>query len=131
VLSGEVEKMTTHCRVFTPQKVALMQQMAGAGCSAREIAEAIGSTPSSVRVVCSRQKIRLKGGRRPATGHVEQLTEYVGLVPEQTVIAYMPAPLYAEFNRKAANLNMPVSILASMLLNVIASSDLYKAVLDD
>ena len=76
-----MEKMITHCRVFTPQKVALMQQMAGAGCSAREIAEAIGSTPSSVRVVCSRQKIRLKGGQRLATGHVEQLTEYVGLVP--------------------------------------------------
>jgi hypothetical protein len=37
----------------------------------------------------------------------------------------------AEFSRKAANLDMPVSILASMLLNMIASSDLYKAVLDD
>jgi hypothetical protein len=118
-------------RFYTPQKVALMQQMAGAGCSAREIAEAIGSTPSSVRVVCSRQKIRLKAGRRMASGHVEQLAEHVGLVPEQAVIAYMPAPLYAEFNRKAADLNMPVSILACMLLNVIASSDLYKAVLDD
>jgi hypothetical protein len=55
---------------ITPQKLALMQQMAGARCSAREIAEAIGSTPSSVRVVCSRQKIRLKDGRRLATGHV-------------------------------------------------------------
>jgi hypothetical protein len=117
--------------VFTPQKVALMQQMAGAGCSAREIAEAIGSTPSSVRVVCSRQKIRLKGGRRLASGHVEQFAEHLNLVPEQMVVAYMSAPLFAEFNRKAANLGMPVSILASILLNVIASSDLYKAVLDD
>jgi hypothetical protein len=118
-------------RVFTSQKVALMQQMAGTGCSAREIAEAIGSTPSSVRVVCSRQKIRLKGGRRPVSEHVEQLTEQVGLVPEHTVVAYMPPPLYAEFNRKAAQLDMPVSILASMLLKEIATSDLYKAVLDD
>jgi hypothetical protein len=67
--------MTAHVRVFTPQKVALMQQMADAGCSAREIAEAIGSTPSSVRVVCSCQKIQLKAGRRPASGHVEQLVE--------------------------------------------------------
>jgi hypothetical protein len=118
-------------RVFTSQKVALMQQMAGTGCSAREIAEAIGSTPSSVRVVCSRQKIRLKGGRRPVSGHVEQLAEHVGLVPEHTVVAYMPAPLYAEFNRKAVQLDMPISILASMLLKEIATGDLYKAVLDD
>jgi hypothetical protein len=117
-------------RVFTSQKVALMQQMAGTGCSAREIAEAIGSTPSSVRVVCSRQKIRLKGGRRPVSKQDEQLAEHVGS-PEHTVVAYMPAPLYAEFNRKAAHLDLPVSMLATMLLNEIASSDLYKAVLDD
>jgi hypothetical protein len=123
--------MTAHVRVFTPQKVALMQQMAGAGCSAREIAEAIGSTPSSVRVVCSRQKIQLKAGRRPASGHVAQLAAHVGLVPEQIVIAYMSAPVYVEFNRKAAELAIPASILASMLLNMIASNDLYKAVLDD
>jgi hypothetical protein len=123
--------MTGHSRVFTPQKVALMQQMADAGCSARQIAEAIGSTPSSVRVVCSRQKIQLKGGRRLASGHVEQLAAHVGLVPEQIVIAYMSAPVYVEFNRKAAELAIPAPILASMLLNMIASNDLYKAVLDD
>jgi hypothetical protein len=59
--------------------------------------------------------------------HVQQLAEHVSLVPEHMVVAFMPAPLYAEFNRKAAHLDMPVSILASTLLNVIATSDLYKA----
>ena len=80
---------------------------------------------------CSRQKIQLKGGRRLASGHVERLAAHVGLVPEQIVIAYMSAPVYVEFNRKAAELAMPASILASMLLNMIASNDLYKAVLGD
>jgi hypothetical protein len=123
--------MNGHRRVFTSQKLALMQQMAEQGCSAREIAMVIGSTPSSVRVVCSRQKIPLKGGRRQVPGHVEQLAQHVSVVPEHVVVAYMPAPLYAEFNRKAVHLNTAVSVLASKLLNAIATSDLYKAVLDD
>jgi hypothetical protein len=123
--------MNSHRRVFTSQKLALMQQMACQGCSAPEIAKAIGSTPSSVRVMCSRHKIRLKRGRGLAVGQIEQLTEHVSLAPEHMVVAYMPAPLYVEFNRKAAHLDKPVSILASMLLNAIATSDIYKAVLDD
>jgi hypothetical protein len=105
--------------------------MAGQGCSAPEIAKAIGSTPSSVRVMCSRYKIRLRRGRGLVSGHIEQVPEHVSLGPEHMVVAYMPAPLYFEFNRKAAHLDKPVSILASMLLNAIATSDIYKAVLDD
>ena len=125
--------MNSHRRVFTSQKLALMRQMACQGCSAPEIAKAIGSTPSSVRVMCSRHQIRLKRGRGLGLGlgHIEQLTEHVSLAPEHMVVAYMPAPLYFEFNRKAAHLDKPVSILASMLLNAIATSDIYKAVLDD
>jgi hypothetical protein len=108
-----------------------MREMAGRGCSAPDIAKAIGSTPASVRVVCSYHKIRLKRGRRSASGHVKQIPEHVSVAPERMVVAYMPAPLYLEFNRKAAHLDKPVSILASMLLNAIATSDIYKAVLDD
>jgi hypothetical protein len=123
--------MSGRPRVFTLQKLALMQQMASQGCSALDIATAIGSTPPSVRVMLSRHKIRLKRGRRLVPGQIEQLAERAGLAPEHMVVAYMPAPLYTEFNRKAADLDKPVSILASMLLNAIATSDIYKAVLDD
>jgi len=122
--------MSRRSRVFTSQKLALMQQLASQGSSAPDIAKAIGSTPASVRVMLSRHKIRLKRGRRLASGRVE-LVERAGRVPEHMVVAYMPAPLYTEFNRKAADLDKPVSILASMLLNAIATSDIYKAVLDD
>ena len=118
-----------HRRVFTSQALALMQQMASQGCSAPEIAKAIGSTPASVRVMLSRHKIRLKRGR---TTRIGQVAEHASRVPEhRVVVAYMPASLYTEFNRKAAHLDKPVSILASMLLNAIATSDIYQAVLDD
>ena len=43
----------------------------------------------------------------------------------------MRGPLYSELHRKAVNLNKPVSLLATMLLEAIASSDLYDAVLDE
>ncbi len=116
-------------RIFTAENFDLIRQMAARGNSAREIAKAIGSTPSSVRVKCSHQKIRLKRGRRhPGVGHMRHALEHA---PEHTVVAYMPAPLYAEFHRKALHLHRPVSILASMLLNAIATSNIYEAVLDD
>jgi len=129
--------MNVHGRVFTSENLALMRQMAAQGCSAREIAHAIGSTPSSVRVKCCYQKIRLRRGRRspseplaavqathcaPQTGHYAR---------ESSIVSYLPASVFGEFNRKADELNLSASTLASMLLNVIATSDLYKAVLDD
>ena len=124
--------MSGHRRVFTSENLALMQAMADKGCSARDIAEKIGSTPSSVRVVCSHKKIRLRRGHRCAgravSWHLAQFPEEhrkVGLV------TYMPASLYVEFNRKANDLREPVSNLASMLLSAIVSGDLFKAVLDD
>ena len=123
--------MNRNRRVFTSQGLALIRQMADQGCSAPDIAKAIGSTPASVRVMCSRHKIRLRRGRGPVLGHIDQMPDHVSLAPEHMVVAYMPAPLYFEFNRKAAHLDKPVSILASMLLNAIATSDIYKAVLDD
>src|SRR5205823_1356556 len=128
VLWGE-KAMARNGRIFTSENLALVRQMAARGNSALEIAGAIGSTPSSVRVKCSHQKIRLRrGGRRQPGGPMRQAPEHA---PEHLVVAYMPAPLYAEFHRKALHLHRPVSILASMLLNAIATSNIYEAVLDD
>ncbi len=66
--------------------------------------------------------------RQPGVGHLRRALEHA---PEHMVVAYMPAPLYAELHRKALHLHRPVSILASMLLNAIATSNIYEAVLDD
>jgi hypothetical protein len=118
-------------RVFTPQNLAIVRRMAEQGCSAPEIAKALGSTPSSVRVTCSRQQIRLRRGRGDAARPplVQRPVDYEGRgVP---VVAYLAEPLYAEFRRQANDLQKPASDFASMLLSAIAESDLYKAVLDE
>jgi hypothetical protein len=47
------------------------------------------------------------------------------------VVVYLAEPLYAEFRRRANDLQKPASTFASMLLSAIAKSDLYKAVLDE
>ena len=128
---AEDKEMINHTRrVFTPQNLAILRRMAEQGCSAPEIAKALGSTPSSVRVTCSRQQIRLRRGRgdvaRPPL--VQRAVDYEGRVP---VVAYLAEPVYAEFRRRANDLQKPASAFASMLLSAIAEDDLYKAVLDE
>jgi hypothetical protein len=116
-------------RVFTRQNLALVKQMADQGFSGPEIAKEIGSTPASVRVVCSHHRIRLRRGRGGSARPVpHNQPEHPLQVP---VTAYMPAALFAGFNSKANDLHQPTSTFASMLLNAIATSDLYRAVLDD
>jgi hypothetical protein len=127
--------MNAYGRIFTSENLALMRQMAAQGLSAREIAHAIGSTPSSVRVKCSYQKIRLRRGRgrspksRPplqSSDHGRHSGEY-----PRSIVSYLPESICAEFTRKANELNLSASALASMLLSAVATSDLYKAVLDE
>jgi hypothetical protein len=127
--------MNVQGRIFTTENLALMRQMAAQGCSAREIAHAIGSTPSSVRVKCSYQKIRLKRGRRRPNELLPPLRSDCARQPgdyvRHSVVSYLPASVFTEFNRKANEMNLSTSALASALLNMVATSDLYKAVLDD
>jgi hypothetical protein len=120
--------MDGYGRVFTSENLIVVREMAARGCSAREIAEVIGSTPSSVRVKCSQQKIRLKRGRGPGRSN----GRFGG--PEESrvrVVAYLPEQIYALLVQRALELRKPPSLLASMLLSAIATSELYRAVLDD
>ena len=122
--------MNARRRVFTPQNVALMQQMVDKGSSAREIAATLGSTPASVRVTCSHLGIRLRRRRgcvpRPVRSSGTLMRDL-----EVPVVAYMPTEQYAEFTSRARALGKPAGTFAGMLLSAIATSDLYKAVLDE
>jgi hypothetical protein len=120
--------MNERRRVFTPENVSFMKQMAADGLSAPAIAKALGSTAGSVRVTCSHQGIRLKRGRARRSAPPSKLIEQGGHVP---VIAYMPSELYNGFHSTADALQKPVGTLAGMLLSAIISDDLYKAVLDE
>ena len=104
-------------RVFTPDNLLHLRQMAAEGRSAIEIAEFIGSTPASVRVVCCHNKIKLgRPRRRSMSSHV---------------LAVLPESLAIEFHRKAEDLKISGSVLARRLLAAIVVSNIYEAVLDD
>ena len=123
--------MPRNSYIFTPTNLSLMRHMAEKGLSAFEIADTIGSTPGSVRVVCSHRKIRLKRGRRSVDRASQNSVRQVQRASDHTIMAHMPAPLFVEFYRKAENLQISASGLASNLLAAIATSDIYEAVLDD
>jgi len=114
-------------RVFTTQNLILLRQMAAQGYSAREIAEVIGSTPSSVRAKCSEEKIRLKHGRRQGRSQ-QLLAEHLAEVP---IVAYLSGPAYALLMAKAKELHQPPSVVASMLLSAVVTGDLFAAILED
>lgn len=123
--------MLRTCRVFTPENLALMRHMAEQGSSASEIASTIGSTPGSVRVVCSHHKIRLKRERRSADPPRQTAVRRMRRMPDHIIRAHIPAPHFGNFNRKAEHLQLSASDLASNLLTAIATSNIYEAVLDD
>ena len=104
-------------RIFTPDNLLRIRQMAAEGGSSSEIAESIGSTAASVRVVCCQHKIKIGRRRRAGTPSL--------------LLARLPASLSIEFHRKAEYLRIPASDLASRLLAAIVDSDIYEAVLDD
>jgi hypothetical protein len=119
--------MLRYGRIFTPQNVGRMREMAENGSSASEIAHVLGSTPGSVRVVCSRHKIPLRRGRRASKISLPLIRS-----PSiHDIVAHIPGPLYAAFHRKAEHLRMSPSALASSLLVAITVSDIFDAVLDE
>jgi len=112
-------------RVFTPAAIEVIRGLADQGKSAAEIADVIGSTAASVRVRCCQLKIRLTRRGRPGL----QRTQSRGN-PEQTlVIVSIRQAAYADLKRKAAHMQKSAVELAGMLLETIADSDLYSAVL--
>jgi hypothetical protein len=115
--SGKCHEKKDMQRIFTPDSLLRIRQMAAEGSSSFEIAESIGSTPASVRVMCCQHKIKI--GRRRHAGTPSLL------------LARLPASLSIEFHRKAEHLQIPASDLASRLLAAIVDSNIYEAVLDD
>jgi len=112
-------KKTAHPIRFTPDNVQRVRQMAADGKSSIEIAKAMGSTPASVKNVCCRHKIKIPRTRRSIKNGSSEL------------VAHLPASRSSKFHRKAEDLQIPASLLASRLLAAIIDSNIYEAVLDD
>jgi len=114
--------MTTKIRRpvrFTPDNLLRVRQMAAEGNSSIEIAKFMGSTSASVKNVCSRHKIKIPRRRRSIKNALSKL------------VAHLPVSLSTEFHRKAEDLQVTASVLASRLLAAIVVSNIYEAVLDD
>jgi len=104
---------------FTPDILQRVRQMAAEGNSSIEIAKSLGSTPASVKNVCCRHKIKIPRRGRSIKNALSEL------------VAHLPVSLSTEFHRKAEDLQVTASVLASRLLAAIVASNIYEAVLDD
>jgi hypothetical protein len=104
---------------FTRDNLLRVRQMVAEGNSSIQIAHSMGSTSASVKNVCSRHKIKIPRRRRSVENTLS------------TLVAHLPASLSTEFQRKAAQLEISASVLASRLLAAIVDSNIYEAVLDD
>jgi predicted transcriptional regulator len=104
---------------FTADNLLRVRQMVAEGRSSVEVATLMGSTPASVKNVCSRHKIKLPRRRRSIENTLSKL------------VAHLPASLSTDFHRKAEHLQISASVLASRLLEAIVVSNIYEAVLDD
>jgi hypothetical protein len=113
-------------RVFTPAAIKAIREMASQGKSASEIAATIGSTPASVRVKCCQLKIQLSRRGRPSL--VPSFPQHPN---EHKLVVYMRPDDYAALKRKAVQLHKSPVELAGMLLEAIASANIFEAVLDD
>ena len=104
---------------FTADNLLRVRQLVAEGNSSIEIAKSMGSTSASVKNVCSRHKIKIPRKRRSVENELSEL------------VAHLPASVSTEFHRKAAQLQISASVLASRLLAAIVVSNIYEAVLDD
>jgi hypothetical protein len=92
-----------------------------AGISSGEIADRIGCTLGTLRVVCSKAKISLRKSEsdKPDRNH------------HADIPVALPGAMIAMFQREAGKRGLAVEAFVSMLLKVIAQDNLYEAVLDE
>jgi hypothetical protein len=112
-------------RVFTLAAVTVVRELASQGKSAAHIAGIIGSTPASVRVKCCLLKIQLSRRGRPSL--VPSLSPH----NEHKLVVYLRPDNYTALQRKAMQMRKSPVELAGMLLEAIASGNIFEAVLDD
>jgi len=101
----------------------------GRGVSPGEIADSIGCTRGTLRVVCSKAKISLRksdsGKLRPRSDSAPENIHHA------TIPLKLPEMVAGRLRREAGKRGLAVATLASMLLEVIAQDNLYDAVLDE
>jgi hypothetical protein len=108
-------------KTLTNEKYASIPALLAEGKDRIEIAELFGVTPGSLQVLCSNRGISLRRGGRRTPLRALALTE----APLQ-----LSKPAMVALREKARAMGMDEVKLASNLLEIIATDDLYGAVLD-
>ena len=117
--------MSNYAQVFTTTAVEIIRGLADQGRSASEIADAVGSTPGSVRVKCSQFKIKLRRSR------ISGLATTAHDLPMQRLATHLSPKTYRALRRKAHHKQKTTTEFAEMLLEAVIVSSIYKAVLND
>ena len=98
-------------KLFTREILMLIPQWIKNGVTKPEIAERIGTTVPSLKVMCSRYGIPLQTGLREFKIN-------------------LPAEIKAKLSMKAHDLDLSPLQLAALLLESVVDDDLFNAVLD-
>jgi hypothetical protein len=107
---------------FTAEVLAQIPELVRQGLDRRQIAERFGTTANSLQVVCSRNGISLwrqDRTRRPVA------------VPDVELSLWIKHEAMEQLRQRAEANGLTKSELASRLLNLIASENLFDAVLDE
>ena len=112
---------------FTAAVLEQIPTLIERGISVGEIADRIGCTRGSLRVVCSKAKISL----RRTDGDKLRLLSDSGRPHHAAIPFKLPEMAMGKLRREAGKRGLAVATLASMLLEVIAQDNLYDAVLDE
>jgi hypothetical protein len=107
---------------FTAEVLAQIPELVRQGLHRRQIAERFGTTENSLQVVCSRNGISLwrqDRTRRPVA------------VPDVVLSLWIKNQTLERLQQRAEANGLTKSELASRLLNLIASENLFDAVLDE
>jgi hypothetical protein len=123
-------------KLFTDSVLAQIPQwMRDEGLSAAQIAEKIGCTVGTLRVLCSRHGISLKqqpSYRQPRRSYRRpRNSDASGDDAHTDITLSLPNKSRFRLNERAGLLGLSDAELVSLLIETIDRDDLYSAVLDD
>jgi hypothetical protein len=113
---------------FTPDVYDQVEKLAKAGWNGREIADRLGCSYPSLRVLCQRAKISLEGGgtlRSP-----DSQREPVFSTDEEILPVSLSSAVVERLQAEAQHRATSPDRLAAHILRVIVSDQLFDAILD-
>jgi len=115
-------------KLLTNSVLAQIPRWTECGLGPGEIAQKIGCTVGTLRVLCSRYRISL---RRPSRSGQQRLTGPTRDTTPTNLVLSLPDETRVGLQARAGSLGLSDAELVSVLIDAIDRDDLYSAVLDD